>query len=251
MGNSQSTSQAVSDIVNTSMTNVLMSSSNNCGQNNSASQQLDFNDISAGQGCNLSFDGISQKLIQTPNFTCSSNSNNESQLMASFQSQLDQNANAAVSGLPSALNSQAISQTISKLKTDISNNIQINQVSNCVQNNIAEQKMKFGKISTSCPAYCNNPLLCKGVESLCDMSKCTTKFSNISQDLTQAAVSSCLASNANLTKVISDVSNKISQTAESKNTGISMAGIASSLIPLLIIVCIILSVYLYISGAFS
>lgn len=241
MGNAQSSSQAVSDIVNKSVTNVLMSSSSQCGQNNSASQTLDFSNITASDGCNLDFNNITQTMIQTPNFTCSSNSQNESDLMSQFKSQLDQNSQAALSGLSGALNSNAASSTISKLKNEIENNINISQVSSCVQNSIADQKLKFNKINANCPAYCRNPQFCKGVESLCDMSKCTTSFSNIGQSMTQAAVGSCLASNANLNKVISDASTQLTQASTSKNTGIDFTAIFASLgswlLPL--IICIV------------
>jgi hypothetical protein len=250
MGNQQSTSTAISDVVNKSMTNVLISNSSTCGQNNSSVQELSFDNIEAGDGCSLSFNNISQTTSQTPNFTCSSQSQNETELLNKFKTELEQQASAAVSGLGGALNSEATSNTISMVRNEIENNINISNTSTCVQNNVSEQLLNFSKIKTSCPAYCRNPSLCKGVEKLCDMDKCETDFSNISQSITQAAVANCLSSNSTITKIINDAANDISQTAESKNTGIdlfaSLASFGSSLIPLIIgvvvlVVIIILS----------
>lgn len=244
MGLQSATSKAISETVNKSMTNVMMSSSASCSQTNVATQELNFNDIVAPTGCNLEFSGISQTSVQTPNFSCSSDNKNDTELSAKFKTELEQNAKAAVSGIGGAVVSKSDSETINKLTNEISTNINVSNVSSCVQDNLSQQKMQFGKIQTSCPAYCNDLTMCKGeLKSLCDMSKCTTSFKNISQSLTQAAVANCTSKNSNVQKIINEAASKLSQKAESKNEGINVfASLGSSMIPLF--ACIALSVLL-------
>jgi hypothetical protein len=239
MGNQQSSAQAITDIVNNATTNVLMQSSQKCGQNNTSSQTMEFSDITAGPGCNLDFSNISQTSIQSPNFTCALSAANSSELQNQLSTQLDQAAKSEQSGLAGALNSTSNSNSIATIKSNIMNNINISQVSECVQNNISTQKQKFGKISASCPGYCNT-----GCQSgfTCDMSLCRTNFNNISQSITQSAVGSCLSNNSALQKVINDSANQVSQISSASNKGIdfaaSLASLGSGLIPS--IICIIL-----------
>lgn len=243
MGNQQSTASAVSDVVNKSVTNVLLNTSSSCKQSNTSVQKLDFSNITAGEGCSLNFNNISQTSTQTPNFSCSNSASNEQNLLNQFKTQLDQQAQSTVAGLAGALNSQSSSQIVNNLKNKIENNINISSVSQCVQDNIAKQKQNYNKIVASCPGYCRNLQQCVGVDpKLCDMSKCSTNFSNISQAITQAAVGQCMSSNTNVTKAINDASNQISQIAKSENKGIDFAASLASLgvwfLPL--IICVVL-----------
>jgi hypothetical protein len=243
MGNQQSTASAVSDVVNKSVTNVLLNTSSSCKQSNTSVQKLDFSNITAGEGCSLNFNNISQTSTQTPNFSCSNSASNEQNLLNQFKTQLDQQAQSTVAGLAGALNSQSSSEIVNNLKNKIENNINISSVSQCVQDNIAKQKQNYNKIVASCPGYCRNLQQCVGVDpKLCDMSKCSTNFSNISQAITQAAVGQCMSSNTNVTKAINDASNQISQIAKSENKGIDFAALFASLgvwfLPL--IICVVL-----------
>lgn len=237
MGNQQSTSAAISDVVNKSMSNVLLSSSNSCSQNNSAIQEINFKDIKTTGGCQLKFSGISQATFQSPNFTCSSSSANSSDLSTKFKNELDQQAAANVSGL-GGLNSAANSSTISNLKNDITNNINISDVSTCVQSNLAKNTMNFSLTAdcTGCGLKCTgNPQVCENT--------CITSYSDISQNLTQSAVGSCMASNTNVAKVIADASDTIKQTSTASNTGIGLGGeigigASCSIIMIICILCI-------------
>ena len=216
MGNQQSTTSTITNVVNDSLTNVLMDSSQTCGQNNTAIQNMNFSNIHPGAGCNLDFSGISQTSIQTPNFTCSTNSNNDSQLAAQFATQLQQQSSAAISGIPGAINNQAVSNAVTNVQNTIKNNIHVSQVASCVQNNLAQQTQNFTNITPQCPAYCNNGC---PAGNICDMSKCTTNFNNINQTLTQNAVTSCLSANSAVNKAISSAASDIATATTASNTG--------------------------------
>lgn len=229
MGNRQSTAEIVSDTVNKSMTNLIMSNSSTCEQNNNSVQTLKIKDIVAKDGCSLTISDIDQNMTISPNFSCTSDSSNEADLLAKFKTQLSQDANATISGFSSAINSSVSTDVKNKIINDITSNINVSNTSKCVQNNIAEQYASFSNITASCPIYCRSPTvaatLCAKNPSVCDFSKCDVKIKDISQNITQTAVADCLSSQANITKVIADVSNDIDQKAISKDEGISVGGI--------------------------
>lgn len=254
MGNQQSRSNIINDTINKSATSVFLNSSANCGQNNNAIQELSFSNIKSGNGCNTIFDGISQVSVQAPTFTCSSSAANETDLLAKFKTELDQNVKSEISGLAGAVNSESIAEVTNKLVNDISNNISINTLSNCVQDNYAKQTADFNNITLSCPAYCNdtftetNPVIAKLL-----LDKCTNKFTNINQNLLQKSVGECILSNNNIQKIIADADTSIVQSAESKNTGIDIAEIINSFglsvfLPIIIIAIVgLIGFYLFTS----
>jgi hypothetical protein len=228
MGNQESTAIVVSDTVNKSISNVLASSSSSCGQNNSLIQEQVFKDIDVGEYCGFNASNISQTAIQSPNFTCASDSKNDSALANQFKNELDQQVKASVSN---STIGNAVANSINKNKTinEISNNISISNVSSCVQDNFLKQSQGFHTIKASCPGYCKNPQLCVGLDpKICDMSLCQVNFNNISQLATQNAVASCLSSNANYQKVLSETANEITQEAKAVNTGVDVSKIVDS-----------------------
>jgi hypothetical protein len=252
MGNQQSISNAVSETINNSMTNVLMKSSQNCTQTNISSQNMNFEGITAKDGCSLSFTGIKQEAKQSPNFTCAMNSSNSSELSNSLKTKLEQDASAKVSGVGGALNSQAMSSTINTAINNIVTNVDISNVSNCVQDNLNTQTMNFQNIQASCPAYCRNPKLCEGLPaSICDMNKCEVKYADIEQNMVQEAVASCLSTNTTVQKAVNDITAEVKQTTTSEAKGVDpTALLLSSILPSLIISCIILSsvAFLFMGG---
>lgn len=235
MGAQQSTSDTINDTVNKSVSNVLVSSSSSCGQNNSLENTQVFKNISADEGCSVSFSDISQKAQQSPNFTCSSNSKNDSQLATQFKNELQQQANATTSNFPIGYASDA-SKISNKLVNDITNNISISNVSSCVQNNFLKQSQGIDTIHASCPSYCRNQQICVDLAKVsptlaattCDMSKCNVPFNNISQSAIQSAVGNCLSNNTNYQHILGEASTNLAQTTTTKNTGVDVGGIIES-----------------------
>jgi hypothetical protein len=226
MGNQQSISTAISDTVNKSMTNVLMSSSSSCTQNNTISQTLTFNNIDLKDtGCTPDFNNINQDSKQSPNFTCSSDNSNNTELLSQFKTQLDQEAKATAENFPIG-NQQSMTTTINNIVNDVTANIDIAQLSTCVQTNSTTQSQIYENIKSGCPKFCNDG--CPKGNS-CDKSLCKVNFSNINQYATQSAVGSCLSSNSNVQKIITDASNTIKQSASSTTKGVDIAGIVNSI----------------------
>lgn len=237
MGAQQSTSNVINDTVNKSISNVLVSSSSNCAQNNTLENTQIFKNITADEGCSLTFTNISQTAQQSPNFTCSSDSKNDSQLATQFKNDLQQEVDKKVSNFPIGYASDASTIT-NKLVNDITNNINISNVSSCVQDNILKQKQEFDSIKGSCPSYCKpNSQMCVDLAkvsptlagSICDMSKCNVEFNDITQSAVQNAVGNCLSSNANYQSILGEASTELSQVSKSENTGVDLGGIVESI----------------------
>lgn len=245
MGAQQSTSNIINDTVNQSISNVLISSSSNCAQNNTLENTQIFKNITPDEGCSLSFTNISQTAQQSPNFTCSSNATNDSQLATQFKNDLQQEIDKKVSNFPIGYASD-VSEITNKLVNDITNNISISNVSSCVQNNMLQQKQEFDTIKGSCPSYCNkgNSQMCVDLAKIspslaattCDMSKCDITFNNITQSSIQSAVGNCLSSNSNYQSILSETATELSQVSKSENTGVNLSSVlTASFLPLLII----------------
>ena len=246
MGNQQSTSNAVMDVVNTATTNVLMQNSSKCGQNNSQSQSIDISNIdTSGTSCSININGVSQTAVQTPSFSCLSDSSQSANLQSQLQTAIKQQADSAVSGIGGALNSQATSNAITKLQNVVNTNINISNISTCVQNNLQNQDFKVHFMRSGCPGYCSTGCP-PGI--ICDMSKCSLNIGNISQTATQAAVANCTSKNSTLTSAVTSIANDLSQSAVSKNTGIdlgaSLASFGTFVIPLIISIVLCILIFL-------
>lgn len=236
MGNQQSKSTAVSDVLNKATTNVLLTNSNNCAQNNSQRQSILLNNIDLrGTGCSLNISGIHQDATQMPNFSCSAQASNDADLMTKLQTAIDQEAQSKVSGMGGAINSESVSKSVTKLKNIVSTNLKVSNLSQCVQNNMQSQEQVISNIFSGCPLYCNT-----GCQSGydCDTTLCKFNINDLGQVATQKAVASCLTENTNIAQAIQDISSDLKQKVASSNTGIDiMALLGSWMIPL--IICIV------------
>ena len=228
MGNQQSTATAVSNIITNSSTNVLMESSQKCGQTNTAQQSILFNNIHGGN-CTLNFSGISQESVQTPNFMCNNSSSSQSEMQSMFATALKQAAKAETSGLSGALNSSSNSESIANVINNLSTNVHMSTVSECVQNNLSTQSQIYQNITDACPAACGQPIdilqatptQIKAFDELCSFT-----FANIGQKMLQGAVSNCLAKNANVQEAITKMETVVAQESTSTNSGINIAASA-------------------------
>ena len=218
MGNQQSTSEAISSTVNNAVSNVMLSNSSSCGQNNSATQNLSFSNINVGPGCNPNFSGISQQNYQAPNFSCFSGSNQSSSLQTALKAALQQAVKSETGGIGGALNSNSNSKTISNIINNIQSNVSVANTASCVQSNLASQEQIYNTIASSCPAVCNNPNATPAQIALFPKI-CSVNFNNINQTLNQTATAKCLSENTSLTSAINNAAAEVSQIATSANTG--------------------------------
>jgi hypothetical protein len=221
MGNNQSISNTVSQVVNKSVSDVLIQNSSSCAQNNSSVQTLDISNINVGPACQLDITNINQKSVQTPNFSCSASQNSESALSAQLASVLQQNAKAELSGIPGAINNQAISNAVSKTVNDVTNNINMSNTASCVQSNLQNQGLVIDRINESCqfPSFCGS-LTSTSPQIL--QNACLPRvvnIGNINQSLTQAAVANCLTNNKTISEAATKISTEVKQEATAVNTG--------------------------------
>lgn len=247
MGNQTSTSNAVMDVVNKATTNVMMSNSSKCAQDNRQKLDINISNIKSSN-CPIKIHGIQQTVVQSPSFTCLSDSSQSADLQTQLQTAIKQQADAAVSGIGGSLNSQAVSNATTKLQNIVNTNVNISNVSSCVQANLQDVNTIINNIESGCPSYCATG--CVGITdaNICKsmLDKCVTDISDISQTATQAAVVNCTSKNTALTSAINDIANDLSQSATSKNTGVdlfaSLASVGGIFVPIIIsvVLCIII-----------
>lgn len=213
------------NIVNEAVTNVIMSSAQNCSANNANTQELYFRDIKV-KGCSVDFSNISQDMKVTQNFSCAQDSSQNVELLNKFKSELDAKTKAALKGITT---SSTKAETITNIKNKIETNINMSSVANCVANNINQEKMEFGKIDVECA---------KGDR---------VSFNNIGQKLVATQVAKCIQSDKQVSDLSNELDNEVKAATSSKNEGLtlggsfgSLASLGASLIPLLIGAAIIL-----------
>lgn len=253
MGNQQSSTTIINDTVNKAATNVLMNSSSECSQNNSLSQIQVFKNISGAKGCSPNFSS-DQSAQQSPNFTCASDSKNESDLLTKFENELTQQAEAQAKNFVVG-NAETRASTSNKIVNDVLTNINISNLSTCIQDNMATQSQSLEGIEYGCPAYCGNPELCRvflefGHPELCDQDKCIVHVADLAQAAVQSAVGNCLSKNTNLQKAINDNAITTTQVSNSKNTGVDVAEIVSSFTGPIIAIGVVVVIMLMIAAYF-
>jgi len=224
MGTASSKSIAISDIVNNSVTNVMMKSSSQCKMNTEAIQKMSFSDLDF-VGCSVNFSNISQMADIETNFACAQDTEQNTELINEFSTELDQELEAALSGLPGAVISESETKSITKMKNDIVANIDIEQISECVASTLTEQKLEFDKIKVDCT----------GAEDT------TVNFDNIKQRLIQSNVAECIQANTQVTKSINDIQNTIDNKQKSYNTGIGLGIAGAAFLVIVLIVFFVLS----------
>ena len=75
----ETSTTVITEIVSKTTTNVLMSSSSSSSQSNVAGNVIEVANIKAGEGCSLDI-STNQKIIQTPNFSSTSEIDQSSNL---------------------------------------------------------------------------------------------------------------------------------------------------------------------------
>jgi hypothetical protein len=208
MGAQMSRSISITDIVNESLTEVLLESSINCSSQTIVNQEMVFSDIKT-VGCDVSFSDISQDANISVNLACAQDTSQESDLQNKFSAKLDEKIESATSGIPIGF-SASESASLTKLKNTVKNNISVKNVAECIGKTIVEQKMRFERIEAEC-----NP-----------GQKLT--FENIRQTIISTQVNKCIQNNASATKAINDYESEITKVLKSKTEGVSQFAALSS-----------------------
>jgi transcriptional regulator with GAF, ATPase, and Fis domain len=210
MGAAQSKSSSDTNIVNSAVSNIMISSASNCSSNTGTAQEMTISDLDI-TGCNLNISNIAQDANVKANFKCASDTQQNNNLVNQFANQLDQQLSASLSGIPSALISNAETETITNLKNEITNNINMSQIASCMSNNMISQKNTIGKLKVTCV----NPTQ-------------SVDIKDISQKLVADFSADCIQQQ----KAVSDASSKldtiIKQKQEAVNKGIDLGSLIGS-----------------------
>lgn len=243
MGAASSKAKSVSDITKNVTTNIMMENASKCAANNNSSQELSFSDIKA-IGCALDFSNISQKMKVSQDFSCMQSNSANSALENKLKTELEEKLSAEVSGQTIGKSESEV-ESIKKLTTNITNNVSIKNTAECVANNTASQKAKFGKIVVDCRGMPDH------------LRK--VSFNNIGQTMVSAQVAKCIQSNAAASKAITELEEKLKTDASASTAGLEMPSMmillavgafflmqgASSMMPLLIMGVLALIAYVY------
>ena len=231
IGDCGSKAKTETNIVNNAVTNVLMSSSQNCTASVASSQELVFSDIKT-IGCTLNFSDIAQDANITQNFSCAQESAQSADLQAKFKTELESQTEALTKGL---FPSPSEAETLTNLRNEVTNNINISSIASCVASAVAAQKQSYGKIEADC----------RGSDDK------SVNFRNIKQKVTMTQVSKCIQGNAQALKATNDFENKLKILTSAKSEGTdlfaSLASLGVSLIPAIIgvvLVCVLLSAFM-------
>lgn len=228
MGARQSKSTSTIELVNNTLTNVLLQSATTCRSYTGVNQIMSFSNIKS-VNCDFILDGINQSANLSTNLSCAQDSTQNAEVLNKFATNLDQELKAELSGIPGAIFSNTETNSIINLQNQIVNNINISQVAECVSQAIYNQTLTFDKHEYDCSK------------------KGSVTIRNVSQSIISENVTKCLQTNNQITKAAQEIDNIISNKQSATDTGINpfvAGGIssASSLIPsLLIILFIILS----------
>ncbi|KAJ3072183.1 hypothetical protein HDU98_004070 [Podochytrium sp. JEL0797] len=171
-------------------------------------------DIQLGEYCSLDINGLSQTSLQSPNFQCTSDVSNSATLQAQLSAALTQTAKSDIkASIPTAIMDASFDTNLNKTVNQITNNVNINNISACVQSNMSNQAMLMQRIKGGCPAVCSNPNPSSAAAALIANGACKMKVTDLIQNATNSAVASCLASDTAYSSNTNVVDVKTTQTA--------------------------------------
>ena len=226
MGAAFSQSFSSSNILNECLTDILLDSSTNCTLTQNTNQQLTFKDMTFS-GCDVNFQNINQTANLSTNLSCAQETTQAASLQSKFENALDKKLESAIKQLNLGLNASQ-NTSIAYLKNVIKNSVSVTSIAQCIGQTITSQKQTFSKLQFKCTPGQTNVIT----------------FGNIKQELVSRNVAQCTQRNESLTKATNELDNIIKEALISKIEGISPVlsgiGMLSSLIPILIIVCVVL-----------
>ena len=227
MGAAFSQSFSSINILNECLTEILLQNSNNCSLQQHTNQQLTFKDMTFS-GCDVNFNNISQTTNLSANLACAQDTTHAADLQSKFENALNKKLESAIKQLNLGLNVSQ-SAAITNLKNVIKNTVSVTNIAQCIGKTIANQKQTFSKINFRCNAGQ------------------TINFQNIKQEIILNSVAKCTQTNETVIKATNKLDNIVKEAIVSTIAGINpfMAslGMMSSLIPIMIVACILLYMY--------
>lgn len=201
------------DILNESLTTVIMDSSINCSVQQSSNQDLSFNDLKF-KYCDVNIKDINQSTKLSTNVTCAQDINQNSLLQNKFLNELNQKLESKVKDV-SISPGLSITESVNNFKNVVRNNISITNIANCVANTISSQKLAFEKLEFEC--YRGQKI----------------NISNVQQSIVSNIISKCTQSVQSVVVAAADLDNKVKQnntsTTQGMNPALSGMSMSSSL----------------------
>ncbi len=223
----ETSSTVLTEIVNKTTTEVIMSSINTSSQSNISTNTLAISDIRAGPACSIDIT-TAQSVIQTPNFSSSSELDQSSNIGTAIKDALEstiKNTSRGVQFMSSPENTETINRQINDISASVSNT----SIVTCLQSNTASNDLLIQNVQSNCPKLCSSENISfNQYFTPLDFDKlCTTTISS-SQDIVQAAVASCLSKNKQVTDAINELASTLVTSVEQEKVGIDPEGIIES-----------------------
>lgn len=197
VGDCSITNTTTNETVVNAISEVVASNASNCTASGGVTQTLSISGIKSGGDIVIS--GVDQTADVQMNFTCMQNQDNQAQLLNDIQ----QKVVAELQQKTSGYNFQPVEQTnVNNQITNISNSINMSQLSECVSNQFTSQEQIYANL-----------------EAVGDI-----KISDIGQAATFVSTNDCIQKQTNVKDAITTLDNtiKAKQTQEAK--GIDIIG---------------------------
>lgn len=214
-----SSNYSATEIIQNSVTDVLMQNSSTCNQSNTNTQAISL-EGAVFENCEVDIGRINQTMNISSNFTCDQlNMNNadlQNKLEQAIKKNLESEANA---GLGIAV-SQNVS--LSSSLTNVVNNINMSNIANCAANAMQSQNLNMSKIKITCTD--KNP---------------RANIHDITQSIISNVVSNCLQTNPATVTAINSLQTKIDETAKASATGLFGGEMFAGIMGIIILIIVI------------
>lgn len=147
MGASLSKTKSGAEIINKSITEVIVSNSSSCSQSSSGIQSISISDIKL-KYCPL-YITVDQSNATTMELTCLNTTVSDTELQNQFKSNLEAKVASEIKGLNFGL-SKSQTDNMTSIVNEIQNKINIQNIAQLVQNSINEQIVSIDKIEVEC-----------------------------------------------------------------------------------------------------
>lgn len=223
----ETSSTVLTEIITKTTSNILTSSSNSSGQNNTATANINISDIKAGPNCSIDI-STSQKVIQTPNFSGLSDETQSSAIKSAIKGALDTKIKETQRGVQ-FMSNPTNSETVNRTVDDIATNVSQMSIVSCLQKNTASADLNISNIQSNCPAICGREnLTFTQFFTVQDFNKLCTTPVNGTQEIVQAAVASCISKNKQVTDSIAELARILTVDAANETVGLDPEGLVAA-----------------------
>jgi hypothetical protein len=208
MGAAQSKNST--DVVNKSLTDVVMKNTSSCKAQQGSKQTMIFGPINS-DGCTVKISNISQDAKLSQNFSCIQDLKQDNDIINQISNKLKQDAEAKTSGFN--LFNFAGSFNTSKAVNDVTSKIDLRNITDCIATNLQEQNFEQNGINIKCYPWM-------------DAKDRVVDINNINQSIVSSQVANCLSKSEQSMKALNTFDNEIEQIAKSSVVGFGALGSA-------------------------